>query len=102
MVNTPDKPVKLVPFVCPVCAASNAVHLITLSRAGGTECVGCARWLKSAVVMRAMHSPRDAAGEAGRRAAAAARPAADQRRGDVVWPPTAESRAAATPLRRRA
>ena len=102
MVNAPDKPVKLVPFVCPVCAAANAVHLITLSRAGGTECVGCARWLKSAIVMKAMHAPRPTAADAAEAARTTSRTPADQRRREVVWPPTAESRAAATPLRRRA
>lgn len=102
MVNAPDKPVKLVPFVCPVCAGGNAVHLITLSRAGGTECSGCARWLQSADVMRAMHSPREVAAPE-RDIARVERPARDASgRRDVVWPPTAESRASATPLRRRA
>lgn len=54
------KPVVLVPFVCPVCTAPNGVGLIALSRAGGVNCAGCNRWLRSADVMRAMHAPRKA------------------------------------------
>lgn len=52
------KPVVLVPFVCPICAAPNAVNLIALSRAGSTDCASCKKRLRSADVMRAMHSPR--------------------------------------------
>ena len=48
----------LVPFVCPICAAPNAVNLIALSRAGCTSCAACKKNLRSADVMRAMHSPR--------------------------------------------
>ena len=82
------------PFVCPVCAAANAVELVALSRAGGMACVQCKRHLRSADVMRAMHAPR-AAGAPHR----AARPVAE--RPAMVWPPTAESRAAVAPLYRR-
>ena len=49
-----------IPFVCPICAGANAVHLISLSRAGGMSCVVCSKWLRAADVMRAMHSPRPA------------------------------------------
>lgn len=48
----------LVPFVCPICAGPNAVNLIVLSRAGGMDCAKCGKRLRSADVMRAMHSPR--------------------------------------------
>jgi hypothetical protein len=91
-----------IPFVCPVCAGANAVHLISLSRAGGVDCARCKKWLRSADVMRAMHSPRAARSEAPRetRASVAAAAAEAAPRVDVVWPPTAASRAAAIPLRR--
>jgi hypothetical protein len=52
------KPVVLVPFVCPICAAPNAVQLIALSRAGGMNCAGCQKRLRATDVMRAMHAPR--------------------------------------------
>lgn len=84
----------LVPFVCPVCAAENAVELLVLSRAGGTDCVGCKRRLRSADVMRAMHAPRAPMGQA-----RLARPVV--RTEAMVWPPTPESRAAIAPMRRR-
>lgn len=58
--NVVAKAPVLVPFVCPVCAAANAVHLLTLSRAGFHVCVGCSRKLRSQDVMRAMHAPRKA------------------------------------------
>lgn len=58
MTIVPEKPVKLIPFVCPVCAAPNAVHLITMSRRSGTECQRCKKWLRATDVMRAMHAPR--------------------------------------------
>jgi len=83
--------------VCPICAGANAVHLISLSRAGGVACAGCKKWLRSADVMRAMHSPRDTStprvADRTRAAKAAAAP--------ITWPPTAESRAAVKPLRER-
>jgi hypothetical protein len=52
------KALVLVPFVCPICAGPNAVNLIALSRAGGVDCGKCGKRLRSADVMRAMHSPR--------------------------------------------
>lgn len=52
------KPQVLVPFVCPICAGANRVHLISLSRAGGVACTACTKWLRAADVMAAMHSPR--------------------------------------------
>lgn len=82
------------PFVCPVCAAENAVELLVLSRAGGTDCVGCKRRLRSADVMRAMHAPRAPVGQA-----RLARPVVQA--DAMVWPPTRESRAAIAPLRDR-
>lgn len=88
----------LVPFVCPVCAASNAVELIVLSRAGGVACVGCKKYLRSADVMRAMHAPRTAGGGQPQPARPTRVPVA---KSDLVWPPTPESRAAIAPLRRR-
>ena len=94
--SAPFKPTVLIPFVCPVCAAANGVELILLSRAGGTACKGCARWLKSADVMRAIHAPRavaDASVEVRARAPLAKAAA-------MVWPPTAASRAAIAPLRK--
>jgi len=48
----------LVPFVCPICTAPNAVALIPLSRAGGVACEACKKWLRASDVMRAMHAPR--------------------------------------------
>lgn len=98
-----------VPFVCPVCTAANAVHLISLSRAGGVDCSACGKWLKAADVMRAIHSPRDEQAGASRGAAPSprarvatrggTRPAQPvSRRDAIVWPPTPESRAAARPL----
>lgn len=48
----------LVPFLCPICAAPNAVNLILLSRAGQTTCGACSKRLRSQDVMRAMHAPR--------------------------------------------
>lgn len=92
-----------IPFVCPICAGKNAVHLISLSRAGGMDCTVCKKWLRAADIMRAMHSPREGRTNASEpireraaaRAAAAPKPA-------MTWPPTAESRAAVKPLNRRA
>lgn len=55
------KPPVLVPFICPICAAKNAVQLVALSRAGAMDCVGCSKRLRVQDVMRAMHSPRKAA-----------------------------------------
>jgi uncharacterized protein YbaR (Trm112 family) len=52
------KPPVLVPLVCPVCAAPNAVALVALSRAGGHTCQRCNKWLRVQDVMRAMHAPR--------------------------------------------
>lgn len=85
----------LIPFVCPICAGENAVHLISLSRAGGMNCAACEKWLRATDVMRAMHSPRSAAPAIARAPGARAPPS---KRAPVVWPPTAESRASATPL----
>lgn len=98
MVVTNAEPAKapvLISFVCPICAGANAVGLLALSRAGGVDCVACKKWLRAADVMRAIHSPRAANdGRADRtRAAPAKKP-------DMVWPPTAESRASIAPLRR--
>lgn len=106
------KPQVTVPFVCPICAAPNGVHLISLSRAGGVDCTGCGRWLKAADVMRAIHSPRGPAAEGQPRSVAVrdrARVATKggtptapvSRRDSIVWPPTAETRASATPLKIR-
>jgi Zn ribbon nucleic-acid-binding protein len=90
----PTKAPVLIPFVCPVCAGANAIELLVLSRAGGTECVECGKHLRSADVMRAIHSPRAAPTSERRvRAPIAKKP-------QMVWPPTAESRAAIAPLRR--
>ncbi|MFA5860845.1 MAG: hypothetical protein WDA16_04035 [Candidatus Thermoplasmatota archaeon] len=50
----------LVPFLCPICAAPNAVHLVTLSRQGIMPCVACHKKLRAADVMRALHTPRKA------------------------------------------
>lgn len=91
----------VIPFVCPICAGANAVHLISLSRAGGMDCDVCGKWLRAADVMRAMHSPRVARTEdtpAPRVHDVVARNAQGKRA--IVWPPTAESRANAVPLRR--
>lgn len=57
-VQLAPKPTVLVPFLCPVCTATNNIGLIALSRAGGTTCTGCARKLRVNDVMRAMHAPR--------------------------------------------
>jgi hypothetical protein len=85
----------LIPFVCPVCAGANAVELILLSRAGGMSCVVCDRYLRSADIMRAMHSPRaDTDRERRPDRVVAKKP-------PMVWPPTPESRAAIAPLKRR-
>lgn len=92
---SPKAPV-LIPFVCPICAGANAVELIALSRAGGTDCVECSKWLRAADVMRAIHSPRDAATDESRERRVRAPPA---KRTAMVWPPTAASRAAIAPLR---
>lgn len=56
--TAPTKTLVLVPYVCPICAAPNAVNLIALSRAGNTQCQACKKTLRSTDVMRAMHSPR--------------------------------------------
>jgi hypothetical protein len=93
----PSKAPVLIPFICPICAGSNAIELLILSRAGGMDCAECGKRLRSADVMRAMHSPRPAATEERRipvRAAPAEKP-------KMVWPPTAESRAAIAPLRKK-
>lgn len=87
----------LIPFICPICAGSNAVELIVLSRAGGMDCAACGKHLRSTDVMRAMHAPRAAAGSEARRVPVRA-PA---KKPTMVWPPTAESRAAIAPLRAR-
>jgi hypothetical protein len=87
-----------IPFVCPVCAGQNAIELLILSRAGGAECIKCEKWLKAADVMRAIHAPRAAASEEGPQMRMRAPPA---KRPDMVWPPTAESRAAIAPLRKQ-
>lgn len=79
---------KLIPFVCPICAGANEVDLLTLSRAGLTQCAHCEKTLRSADVMRAIHSPRSPPDDARRvRAPPAKKP-------EMVWPPTPESRAA--------
>jgi len=103
--NEPESPteapkVVLIPFVCPVCAGANAVHLITLSRAGGVSCAECQRWLKSTDVMRAMHSPRATQRADGSALEARRVRPAPQRAPARTWPPTAASRAAAIPLRK--
>lgn len=95
MENVTTRPQVLVPFVCPICAAPNAVALIPLSRAGGVECVGCKKHLRSTDVMRAMHTPRPAG------ATASPSPRAAAEKPGRVWPPTPESRAAVAPLQRR-
>ena len=84
-----------IPFVCPVCAGQNAIELLVLSRAGGVDCVKCAKWLKAPDVMRAIHSPRVA--DEGREVRLRAPPPAKPK---MVWPPTPESRAAIAPLRK--
>jgi len=92
----PAKAPVLISFVCPICAGPNAVALLVLSRAGGIDCAACGKWLRAADVMRAIHSPRAAHGEGQgdrTRAPPVKKPA-------MVWPPTAESRAAIAPLRR--
>ena len=83
-----------IPFVCPICAGANAVDLISLSRAGGMDCQECGKHLRSTDVARAMHAPRSRSDEERRTRA----PRAEQPK--MVWPPTAESRAAIAPLRR--
>lgn len=106
------KPQVLVPYVCPVCAAPNEVHLISLSRAGGTDCAACGKWLKAADVMRAIHAPRTGPQVSPHRGAApvapetrartatrgGSRPTNGVKEDAVVWPPTAASRAAVKPL----
>lgn len=86
-----------IPFVCPICAGANAIELIVLSRAGGMACVQCGKHLRSADVMRAMHSPREA-GSPERRDRTRPPP---RQLPAMVWPPTAESRAAVAPLKKR-
>lgn len=93
----PTKTPVRIPFVCPVCAGANAIELLVLSRAGGAECVKCAKWLKAADVMRAIHAPRAAADEQ-REVRLRAPPA---KKPEMVWPPTAQSRAAIAPLRKQ-
>lgn len=107
---TAESPVT-VPFICPVCAGPNRVHLISLSRAEGMDCVTCGKWLRSADVMRAMHSPRAARtaesaplrrhepravalASVGGHVGGGAR-GVTSRRDRIVWPPTAATRAAA-------
>ena len=94
--EAPRAPV-LIPFVCPICAGSNAVELIILSRAGGMSCQQCGKHLRSTDVMRAMHSPRSPPTSERRIPVREAVP----KKQEMVWPPTAESRAAIAPLRRR-
>lgn len=84
-------------FVCPICAGANAVELLLLSRAGGVDCVECGKWLRATDVMRAIHAPRAAAAEGTSERRVRAPPA---KKPAMVWPPTAESRAAIAPLRR--
>lgn len=65
------------------------------------DCDVCGKWLRAADVMRAMHSPRAARTEdtpAPRVHSVVERNAQGKRA--IVWPPTAESRANAVPLRR--
>lgn len=92
----PRAPV-LIPFVCPICAGANGVELLVLSRAGGMSCRECGKHLRSADVMRAIHSPRSEA-TAQTRDRTRAPPA---KKAALVWPPTRESRAAIAPLHRR-
>lgn len=88
----------LLPFVCPVCAGANGADLLALSRAGGADCAACGKWLRAADVMRAIHSPREAAqADAPERRVRAPPP----QRAEMVWPPTAASRATIAPLYRR-
>ena len=97
--TTTAKKVVLIPFVCPRCAGANAVQLIALSRAGGLDCKVCDKWLRADEIMRAMHSPREVrAADAAPIRVHATKPTS---KGGITWPPTAESRAAATPLRKR-
>lgn len=101
-----------VPFICPVCAGPNRVHLISLSRTEGMDCAACGKWLRSADVMRAMHSPRAertaesapiraheprrvAIPAGGANLSGTGARALPSRRDRIVWPPTAETRAAA-------
>ena len=93
----PSKVPVLIPFVCPICTGQNAVELLVLSRAGGMDCGECGKYLRSADVMRAIHSPRTQ-GSAERRVPVRAAP---EKKAGVVWPPTAESRAAVAPLKQR-
>lgn len=90
--------VVLIPFVCPICAGANEVHLITLSRAGGVACVECKKWLRATDVMRAIHSPRAASSTPRRTRTPATQGGSQARRDAIVWPPTPESRAAVKPL----
>ena len=92
----PKAPV-LIPFVCPICAGANAAELLILSRAGGVECVECGKWLRATDVMRAIHAPR-AGAEDGSMARRVRPP--PKKHAPMVWPPTAESRAAIAPMRR--
>lgn len=55
-----QKPLVLVPFLCPICTAQNNINLIALSRAGGMNCGSCTKRLRAQDVMRAMHAPRKA------------------------------------------
>jgi hypothetical protein len=109
--TSPTPPITI-PFVCPVCAGPNRVHLISLSRTDGMDCATCGRWLRSRDVMRAMHAPRaernsDSApirhreprrvallAPNGTLSSAEAR-AIPPRRDRIVWPPTPATRAAA-------
>lgn len=92
----PAKAPVLIPFVCPICAGANAVELLILSRAGAVDCAECGKRLRSADVMRAIHSPREAADGERRIPVRAPQP----KKPAMVWPPTPESRAAIAPLRR--
>lgn len=87
-----------IPFVCPICAGANAVELLRLSRAGGVDCEECGKWLRATDVMRAIHAPRAAAPEGSTDRRVRAPPA---KKAPMVWPPTAESRAAIAPLHKR-
>jgi len=59
------------------------------------DCAVCEKWLRASDVMRAMHAPRAGAPPTPRAPGARAPPT---KREPVVWPPTAESRAAVKPL----
>lgn len=113
MQTIPTSPNRVeLPFVCPICAGANAVHLVSLSRASGMACAHCKKWLRSADVMRAMHSPRAARpgaesvpvhveGSSTEPEAPPRTRAPPTRPSAMTWPPTPESRAAVKPLYKR-